>query len=103
MSQVCHSTCLLEDSIWSTNENIYCKVKLDGVWSAGQEQAHTTSSGQNISTGISVPEDNVKDASDSSNQRGSYLNDLDWDRPPPYKMRILRPCCLIHSDSVTFK
>ena len=51
-------------------------------------------------TGISVPEDNVKDASDSSNQRGSYLNDLDWDRPPPYKMRTLRPCCLIHSDSV---
>ena len=47
-----------------------------------------------------MPEDNVKVASNGSNQRGSYLNDLDWDRPPPYKIRIQRPCSLIHSDSV---
>ena len=28
----------------------------------------------------------------NSNQKGNYLHDLDWDRPPPYRLCIQRKC-----------
>ena len=42
---------------------------------------------------------NVNSATDLHNQRDNYLNDLDWDRPPPIKLCIQREYLSGHAHS----
>ena len=62
-----------------------------------QEQAHTSSLGQNARIDVLALTYNVNSAIDLHNQRDNYLNDLDWDRPPPDKLCIQRKCLSDHS------
>ena len=64
-----------------------------------QAQAHTSSLGQNARIDILALTYNVNSAIDLHNQRDNYLNDLDWDRPPPDKLCIQRKCLSGHTHS----
>ena len=75
------------------------KFKQDGAWSDGQEQAHTSLLGQNARVGVLALTYNVNSVTDLHNQRDSYLNDLDWDRPPLNKLCIQRKCLSGHTHS----
>ena len=56
------------------------------MFNLSQEQAHTSSLGQNARVGVLALTYNVSSEIDLHNQRDNYLNDLDWDRPPPDKL-----------------
>ena len=64
-----------------------------------QEQTYTSSSGQNARIDVLALTYNVNSAIDLHNQRDNYLNDLDWDRPPPNKLCIQRECLSGHAHS----
>ena len=53
--------------------------------------------GQNARVGVLVLTSNVNSVTDLHNQRDSYLNDLDWDRPPLNKLCIQRKCLSGHT------
>ena len=75
------------------------KFKQDGACSDGQEQAHTSLLGQNARVGVLALTYNANSVTDLHNQRDSYLNDLDWDRPPPTKLCIQGKCFSGHTHS----